>query len=411
MDDFLTWINAKNSNDWWVYAKRLSGNDTGLTGGNQVGVYIPKSVANKVLPSINTKLSKNPDCPITAKISSHSLPEQNLRGIYYNDKYHGGGRDENRITRWNSDVKGSPVQDPENTGALALFAFHIAAESSDADFLDVWVCRGLSEEQYVEDQIGEVVPGSWICEKGDKLFSGFVDNAGVKPSNVHIPAGWADTFPRGEEIISHLLRSFSWRGDTPDKLIIERREKEYNLFRQIEEIHTLHHLKNGFSSVDEFMQMANSVSNRRKSRSGRSLEIHLEYLFRQFGLEKFSTQCQTEGKKRPDFIFPSCAAYHDQDFPESKLRMLAVKTTCKDRWRQVLNEAGRISQVHLFTLQEGVSLNQFNEMVGEGVILVVPKPLHTKYPIELREKLLTLTEFIGEINSDNTESVHGVLRF
>lgn len=46
--------------------------------------------------------------------------------------------------------------------------------------------------------------------------------------------------------------------------------------------------------------------------------------------------------------------------------MLAVKTTCKDRWRQILNEADKIHQVHLFTLQEGVSLAQYREMRGVG---------------------------------------------
>lgn len=56
--------------------------------------------------------------------------------------------------------------------------------------------------------------------------------------------------------------------------------------------------------------------------------------------------------------------------------MLAVKTTCKDRWRQVLNEADKINNIHLFTLQEGVSLTQFREMQSAGVKLVVPLPLH-----------------------------------
>ncbi len=56
--------------------------------------------------------------------------------------------------------------------------------------------------------------------------------------------------------------------------------------------------------------------------------------------------------------------------------MLAVKTTCKDRWRQILNEADKIHQVHLFTLREGVSLAQYREMRESGVRLVVPSSLH-----------------------------------
>ena len=46
------------------------------------------------------------------------------------------------------------------------------------------------------------------------------------------------------------------------------------------------------------------------------------------------------------------------------LRMLAVIFTCKDRWRQILNEAYRIEQCHLITLQESQSENQFREIPG-----------------------------------------------
>lgn len=269
----------------------------------------------------------------------------------------------------------------------------------DSEFLDIWICKSLDEEEFVENKIGEVIPGSSLFDRGDRLFAGFAAGLDKEPSRVVIPPIWEDRFPSGEEIIAYLPSVFRFSKTTPDDLIIERRENEYKLFRQIEELHILHRVQKGFSSVDDFMQVANSVSNRRKSRSGRSLEIHLEHIFRQFGLESFSSQCRTEGNKRPDFIFPSCADYHDPAFPEESLRMLAVKTTCKDRWRQVLNEANRVEGIHLFTLQEGVSPNQFSEMEDAEVKLVVPKPLHTKYPEEVRGKLMTLNDFIVEIKS------------
>ncbi|MEN8488744.1 type II restriction endonuclease, partial [Escherichia coli] len=105
----------------------------------------------------------------------------------------------------------------------------------------------------------------------------------------------------------------------------------------------------------------------------------------------------TEGNKKPDFLFPSAGAYHDTEFPVENLRMLAVKTTCKDRWRQILNEADKIHQVHLFTLQEGVSLAQYREMRESGVRLVVPSSLHKKYPEAVRAELMTLGAFIAEL--------------
>ena len=84
-------------------------------------------------------------------------------------------------------------------------------------------------------------------------------------------------------------------------------------------------------------------------------------------------------------------------FLSEKLRMLAAKTTCKDRWRQILNEADRIQVKHLLTLQEGVSENQFREMCGSGVRLVVPEGLHHAYPGAVRPELLSLEKFIKSL--------------
>ena len=77
--------------------------------------------------------------------------------------------------------------------------------------------------------------------------------------------------------------------------------------------------------------------------------------------------------------------------------MLAVKTTLKDRWRQILREADRIPRKHLLTVQEGVSVGQFNEMVEAGVQLVVPEPLKRAFPPSVQEHLQTIESFIGDI--------------
>ncbi|MDP9053914.1 MAG: type II restriction endonuclease [Acidobacteriota bacterium] len=77
--------------------------------------------------------------------------------------------------------------------------------------------------------------------------------------------------------------------------------------------------------------------------------------------------------------------------------MLAAKTTCKDRWRQITHEADRIAIKHLLTLQEGLSEGQFNEMVGAGVQLVVPTALHDAYPKEVRPHLMSFESFIADL--------------
>ena len=83
------------------------------------------------------------------------------------------------------------------------------------------------------------------------------------------------------------------------------------------------------------VKSANTILNRRKSRAGRSLEHHLEEIFRISELI-FQTQVTTENNKKPDFLFPNIEAYNDLTFDNNKLILLAAKTTCKDRWRQIL---------------------------------------------------------------------------
>ena len=74
--------------------------------------------------------------------------------------------------------------------------------------------------------------------------------------------------------------------------------------------------------------------------------------------------------------------------------MLGAKTTCKDRWRQVLNEADRITNKHLFTLQRGVTKNQLQEMKDEHLTLVVPKNNKNLFLTEFHDNIMCLSDFI-----------------
>lgn len=75
---------------------------------------------------------------------------------------------------------------------------------------------------------------------------------------------------------------------------------------------------------------------------------------------------------------------------------LAAKTTYKDRWRQVLNEADRLRDKpkYLCTLQQGISGAQMDEVQAEKVILVVPKPYIVTYPKDHRDRIWTLARFV-----------------
>jgi hypothetical protein len=394
MSVFHDWLLEIAGGNYFVYIKRLSANDTGATGGHQVGLYIPTGIVEKLFPSINHTLELNPSVFLTAHVSSHDCPDSEARAIYYNSRHFGKTRNEKRITRWG---RGSPLQDPENTGALALLAFRLDEQGGDCSEVDIWVCVSPDEEDIIETAIGEIIPGTFISGPAGQILGGLSIQYLPVNHTYDIPEDWKRRFPSGNEIIQYAGIHYIQDSEDPDEQLIDRRRIEYDIFLLVEEFHVLDIIRKGFGSVDEFIALANSVSNRRKSRAGKSLELHLEHLFIEHGLRHFATQAVTEGNKKPDFLFPSAEAYHDDEFPGENLRMLAVKTTCKDRWRQILNEADKIHQVHLFTLQEGVSQAQYREMQDAGVRLVVPSPLHKKYPEAIREELMTLGAFIAEL--------------
>lgn len=165
--------------------------------------------------------------------------------------------------------------------------------------------------------------------------------------------------------------------------------QEYRLFKHVERKLYAPILTRPFRSIDEFVDQALSILNSRKSRAGRSLENHVDYLLTRAGLPH---------AMRPtgmaDVVFPSVEAYKDNSYPTRNLLTLALKTTCKDRWRQIIPEARRVDVKHLLTLQEGISPKQIDEMKSEGVQLVVPEQLHEKYPSKYRSDLMTLDSFI-----------------
>ncbi|WP_255874735.1 type II site-specific deoxyribonuclease, partial [Klebsiella pneumoniae] len=309
--------------NYFVYIKRLSANDTGATGGHQVGLYIPSGIVEKLFPSINHTRELNPSVFLTAHVSSHDCPDSEARAIYYNSRHFGKTRNEKRITRWG---RGSPLQNPENTGALTLLAFKLDEQGGDCKEVNIWVCASTDEEDVIETAIGEVIPGALISGPAGQILGGLsLQQAPVNHKYI-LPEDWHLRFPSGSEIIQYAASHYVKNSLDPDEQLLDRRRVEYDIFLLVEELHVLDIIRKGFGSVDEFIALANSVSNRRKSRAGKSLELHLEHLFIEHGLRHFATQAITEGNKKPDFLFPSAGAYHDTEFPVENLRMLAVKT-------------------------------------------------------------------------------------
>lgn len=401
--DVSDWMNEVARSETVWYIKRLSGNDTLANGAHQAGPYVPKEFLFGILPRLNRPDEDNPDAWFEMYIDSHADCRR-VRAVWYNNRLRGGTRNEARITQLGG--TNSALLDPESTGALAVFAFLING-SGEVESCHVWVCRNATEEDLVEDRVGPVEPGRWTVwrpqrEGGQAMRE--VPESERRGScwlcAEEVPADWLERFPTGLEIINKAINMCPEGGVAVDRRLLRRRECEYELFRSVEEAVELPRIREGFASIDDFIARAQTILQRRKSRAGLSLELHTRAIFIEEGLkqdEDFSYDCESEAGKRPDFIFPSQAAYRNTNFSADRLRMLAVKTTCKDRWRQILNEADRIETKHLFTLQEGVSERQFQEMVQASVKLVVPEPLIARYPRNVQPELQTLESFMADI--------------
>ncbi len=181
--------------------------------------------------------------------------------------------------------------------------------------------------------------------------------------------------------------------DTPDAALEEWMKQEERLFRTLEKAIVEVRLKEGFDAVDEFVNFSLSVQNRRKSRVGHALENHLEAVFKANQIQ-YERGTKTEGNSKPDFLFPGAEAYRDLSVGSPPLQMLAAKSTCKDRWRQILAEAERIPRKHLFTLETSISESQTNEMKSHSVQLVVPPSVARTFTKTQQLDLITLSDLI-----------------
>ena len=174
--------------------------------------------------------------------------------------------------------------------------------------------------------------------------------------------------------------------------------REEALFRALEGVGVRQQLAQGFRDVEHFISYSLSVQNRRKSRMGNALQNHLAALFDIHGL-RYQAQKTTEGRNKPDFLFPGQMAYRDPAFSDMRLAMLAAKSSCKERWTQILPEANRIPEKHLCTLEQGISSNETDKMQVHHVHLVIPALLHITYTPQQRPALMSLNEFVDFIRS------------
>lgn len=369
------------------YCKFLSANDTGATGGHQSGILINKNAWPLLFDDSyqGMAIAKR-----EARVCWQDERETTSIFTYYQSK------NELRLTKFG---RGFPYLNPSVTGALFVLA------RMSPDYYRAFILDGDdSVDAFLSSfGMGPQDTGRLITERGvvvdtrrgqeSREILSFVLSLHLSPDEA-FPA--SDIVSAAARRIQNDVYDHREQLTTdPDHKLVEFTRIEYAIFRYMEVSCYGPSIHGGFIDIESFINLANTVLNRRKSRAGKSLEHHLSSLFESNGLP-FEEQVRTEGNKKPDFVFPSGDAYHDPEYPVERLVVLAAKTTCKDRWRQILTEADRMRgrPKFLVTLQQGNSAEQLAEMRKDNVQLIVPKQYIGAYPREFQPSIWTVKRFI-----------------
>lgn len=362
-----------------AWCRFITGNDAGTTGSHQSGFYVPKCASMLLFDKPGEK-GENKEKTVKIKWQNDFVTESRM-------KYYGQGtRNEYRITRFGRNF---PFLQDENVGDLLIIAKYTEEDyagyvlSSDDDIDAFLAYFNLSPNE--TNQLINITTKP--CIKIEQLIEEFISHFQNFPETHLMALGAQECYNKAYGITPEKLKM------NPDDILLNWFTTEYSLFKCMEEKFYGNIISQSFANVAAFVKTANEVLNRRKSRAGKSLEHHLAGIFSCNEL-LFEEQAVTEDNKKPDFLFPNGKCYHNLLFPAEYLTVLGVKTSCKDRWRQVLNEADRIERKYLFTMQQGISRNQLKEMHDAKVTLVVPQKYITTFPQEYQQELKDLAGFI-----------------
>lgn len=365
-----------------AFCKFISANDAGETGAHQAGFYMPKDTVPLMFETPGVK-GDNKDRFI--KIKWQDDFETESRFIYYGK----GSRNEYRLTRFG---KGFPFLREQNVGDLLILA-HIEDDQYEGFVLshDIDIEAFFTEFNLTSDLTNRLISKDNSVNIQDRMAQEFMRFINLCQTDFPTSAEMSDTARAVYNQLNRLDPAKILK--STDQVLLEWIDTEYSLFKTFENIRYQYKLSAPFPNVEELIMFANSVLNRRKSRAGKALENHLTEMFRYAQL-KFETQGRTELNKRPDFLFPGSTEYQNIMFDKNKLICLGAKTTCKDRWRQILTEAEKIEVKHLFTLQQGISKNQLKEMEDSRVQLVVPESYIGSFDKSFQPKIMSLKTFI-----------------
>jgi hypothetical protein len=359
-----------------AYGKFLAPNDTKQTGSHQAGFLISVEAGKQWLKPVRAGIAEKP-ITIHWYATDHELTTQSCL------KYYASKR-EYRITQLGRHF---PLREPHLAGSLFLCIpasssiFHVFLFDNANAIDDVLAGLLLSAAD---------LPTLWTSQRTrsdtlNMLIAEFIQSIDSTFPSTEVMAAVGREFA---EKTDPLLRRQSW-----DHQLLEWVRTEYEVFRAVELHFFLQEDRAQWADVDRFLATANSMMNRRKARAGKSLEHHVAAMLTTSRIP-FTPQARTEKGHVADFLLPSVDAYHSRRCAAEHLVFLAVKTTCKDRWRQILTEADEIPVKYLLTLQQTLSSDQLQQMHDRSVRLVVPEPYHSGYSEVEGAHILTVDNFV-----------------
>lgn len=367
--------------------KTISANDTGATGGHQAGFYLPKA-AHRIFTPYEPVRGRNDDHPVSAVWPDGTVTNSTVK--WYGDK----SRSEYRLTGFNR-IRHFPYSIPDNIGSLMVLV------PMEIDYFHMYVFDTEEDIEYVLSALGADLTKGWDLFDASLSSAPESERTCLDRKYREIAAALIE-FPTTQQMSDQAFLALvdciaGFQQESADDRLLKSVNVEYELFTVVERKLCELDVTRLFRSIDDFLSTAQTILQRRKARAGKSFEHHVYRVLTEAEIP-FDRNPRVDGTE-PDILIPGKGAYEDAGFPASNLFAVGVKTTCKDRWRQVLQEAQRADNRFIFTLQRGVSTNQLNQMDREGVSLVVPKGLVSHFPVDGRDKLFTVDRFIQEVSS------------
>ena len=241
--------------------------------------------------------------------------------------------------------------------------------------------RELSQQELLVDEITEAI--------GKGRLGALVSKYELpSPKDIALEAQRAFLNQNGLDSLS------PFQMDNPgDALMTISRDIEFDLFMEAEakfiaaqisqSLLTAKGIDNQKDAINSLVQLcANnelyriflSASQSRKSRAGRSFEIHLATVL-EAGSIPFDEQAIIKGR-RPDFVLPGLVALKGNKEDVGRALILSAKTTTRERWKQV-NLEDYNCPLFLATLDERISVSVLDQMSEMGIVVVIPESLKT----------------------------------